>query len=137
MRSALNSQQVSELTGGRRGIRNVPDVPYVSHLTHARGMRKEMRNREDFVANEQGEILPVAVRNDQLNTIKLHLDYTSARIAVDDCFSTELENGRILLLQPNSDFNVESQYCSAIHMWQIAVSGGRCSSVSPVSRTSC
>ena len=57
-RSALNSQEGTELTGGRRGIRNVPDVLYVSHLTHAGRTRKDRYSREDLVANEQGAILP-------------------------------------------------------------------------------
>ena len=45
--------------------------------------------------------------------------------------STDSENSRFLRLRTNSHFNVESQHCSAINVWQIAVSGGRCGSVFP------
>ena len=58
MRSALNSQKGTELTEGRLGIRNVLDMPYVSHLIPTRRTRKEGYSREDFVANEQEAMLP-------------------------------------------------------------------------------
>ena len=93
VRSALNSQQGTELTEGRQGIRNVLDVPYVSHLIHTRRTRKEEYSREDFVANEQEAMLTAYIRNDQPNTIKHHLHYTSARVAVDKILLTDSENG--------------------------------------------
>ena len=92
--------------------------------------RKDIAEKTLWQTNKE-PCYQLTTGNDQPNTIKRHLRYTSAGITVDKILSTGPENDQLLRLQPNSDFNCESQYCSAIHLWQSAISGGRCGPVFP------
>ena len=105
-------------------------MPYVSHLTHARRTPKEEYSRGDLVAANREPCYQLMARNDRPHTIKRHLHY-AARTAVDNILLTDPDNGQVIRLRPKSDFNAESQYCSAINVWQIAVSGNGCGSMFP------
>ena len=59
---------------------------------------------------DEGELVRLTTRADQPNTIKHHLHYTSARIAVDKSLSTDHDNGHFLQLRPISNSSAESQH---------------------------
>ena len=92
MRRAFNSQQDTALTGGRLGIRNMPNVSYVTHGTC----------EEDA---KGGVCLRGPSRTDQPNTIKRHPCQGRKSSCTSKIFSFKVQNGLASVQYLESSFS--------------------------------